>query len=261
MRGVQIVAAAVFGPAGIQIGNLEGVRQLSEGNGLEVPGFEPVRFGVPRKHVKTMTRAVQLGVAAAGAALEAFKDWKSVPPERRGMYVGGSPQSGDAEDMIPAVEAWRATGDLSFAGFASSGIPLIPPLWLVKGLSNNILGYAAAQWDLQGDNGNWCDGRRSGGVAITNAIHAIAEGRVDLALAGGADDLRMASTLMGRPCAEGAAFLVLIPGPSAITAGFPSDAGTVDEGGELGAAAVSVALARRWLRGERGFEVGGVKIV
>lgn len=261
MRGVRIVSASVFGPAGICVG--PPLRLVSEGTGNLVPGFEPVKWGVPRKHIKTMTRAVQLGFAAAGAALEAWPDYRSVPPSRRGMYVGASPQSGDPEDLRPSLAAVAEAGGYSLANFAAVGVPLIPPLWLVKGLSNNILGYAAAQWDLQGDNGNWCDGRLSGSVALANAIWAVAEGRVDLALAGGADALTGAESLVGRSAAEGAAFLVLVPAEeTTVEAGLPAEAEEpgADERGELGAAQVPVQLARRWLQGEHGFSVGGIRV-
>jgi 3-oxoacyl-(acyl-carrier-protein) synthase len=179
---------------------------------MSVPGFDPIKWGVPRKHLKTMTRAVQLGFAAAGAAMEAFPGWREIPPERRGMYVGASPQSGDPEDLAGALATVAQEGPFTLERFARLGIPQIPPLWLVKGLSNNILGYAAAQWDLQGDNGNWCDGRSSSAVALHNAWWAVAEGRVDLALAGGADALVGVDALLGTPGSEGAAFVVFITG-------------------------------------------------
>jgi hypothetical protein len=226
-----------------------------------VPGFDPHPHGVPRKHLKTMTRAVQLGVAAVYTALEDWPTWRTVPPDRRGLYVGASPQSGDAEDVLPAVDA---TGKpFSLAGFAARGVPLIPPLWLVKGLSNNILGYASAQFDFQGDNGNWCDGRLGGAVALCTAVHAVAEGRVDLAVAGGADSLVGAEPLLGAPCGEGAAFFVLVPGDVgkfAVEAATPSEDGAEHALGELGAAAVPVALARRWLGGLASVDVGGVRV-
>lgn len=255
MRPVSIVAASLFCPAGI------GVHGTGAGDPGEVPGLQPAQHGVPRKHLKTMTRAVQLGVAAVYAALEDWPTWRAVPADRRGLYVGASPQSGDAEDLAPALDATGAP--FSLAGFAERGVPLIPPLWLVKGLSNNILGYASAQFDFQGDNGNWCDGRLGGAIAVCNAVHAVAEGRVDLAVAGGADCLLGAETLVGGPCSEGAAFLVIVPGEIgkfSIGAGMPTLDGMETALGELGAAAVPVALARRWLAGLRDIEVGGVHI-
>lgn len=250
-RSVVLVASALYCPAGI------GIAGTGPGIPGRVPGFDPVAAGVPRKHQKTMTRAVQLGFAAVSAALAACPGWQEVPSARRGLYVGGSPQSGDAEDLDPAL---AAMDDESFGAFARQAVPLIPPLWLVKGLSNNVLGYASAQHDFQGDNGNWCDGRLGGAVALCAAIHAVAEGRVDLAVAGAAESLLGADSVLGRPAGEGAGFLVLrtgVPG-TPVTAGVPAD-DAPDEGlGELGPATIPVAWLRRFLRGERGFSVGGV---
>lgn len=247
-RPVRIVAASLYCPAGV---GSEGLGPARPG---AVPAFDPIAAGVPRKHLKTMTRAVQLGVGAVHAALAATPGWEAIAPERRGLYVGASPQSGDAADLAPALEA--AGGDA--ARFARDGVPLIPPLWLVKGLSNNVLGYASAQHDLRGDNGNWCDGRLGGANAIAQAIHAVAEGRVDLAIAGGADALVGAESVVGGPCGEGAAFVVLQPGGGGVHAGIPDTDGVEAGFGELGAAAVPVALVRAWLRGQA-FRIGGVR--
>ncbi len=255
MRPVSLVAASLFCPAGI------GGSGLGTADPGPVPGLQPAQHGVPRKHLKTMTRAVQLGVAAVYAALEDWPTWRAVPPERRGLYVGASPQSGDAEDMAPALEAMGTP--FSLPAFAERAVPLIPPLWLVKGLSNNILGYASAQFDFQGDNGNWCDGRLGGAVALCNAVHAVAEGRVDLAVAGGADALIGAEALVGGPCSEGAAFLVLVAGEVGkfvVEAGVPSIDGMETSLGELGAAAVPVGVARAWLAGLKEIDAGGLRV-
>jgi hypothetical protein len=255
LRPVSLVAASLFCPAGI------GFAGTGAGDPGLVPGFAPHVHGVPRKHLKTMTRAVQLGCAAVYAALEDWPTWRAVPADRRGLYVGASPQQGDAEDIEPALAA--AGTPFTLGGFAERGVPLIPPLWLVKGLSNNILGYASAQFDFQGDNGNWCDGRLGGSIALTNAVHAVAEGRVDLAVAGGADALVGAEALLGAPCGEGAAFLVLVAGEvgkTRVAAGLPSVDGAESNLGELGAAAVPVALARQWLAGLLDVRGGGIHL-
>ena len=255
-RPVHVIAASLFCPAGIGTGGLGPARSGP------VPDFDPIASGVSRKHLKTMTRAVQLGVAAVHAALSNAPGWQDFPPERRGLFVGASPQSGDAEDLVPALAA--AGGDPE--RFARDGLPLIPPLWLVKGLSNNVLGYASAQHDLRGDNGNWCDERLGGANAIAQAVHAVAEGRVDIAIAGGADALVGAESVVGGPCGEGAAFVVLVagvlvagaPGARGIRAGAPSEIGIETDFGELGAAAIPVAWVRAWLRGGA-VNVGGIR--
>ncbi len=235
---------------------------LAPGEGGHVAGFDPIAAGLPRKNLKTMTRAVQLGVAAVQQALEGWPTWKETPPQRRGLYVGASPQSGDPDDLSPALAA--LDGDRSLAGFAARAVPMIPPLWLVKGLSNNILGYASAQHDLQGDNGNWCDGRLGGAVAVCNAVRAVAEGRVDLAVAGAADALHGAEQVVGGVCAEGAAFFVVVPGPVEgawnIVVDVPNESGAETTWGELGAAAVPVALARILASGVREATAGGICI-
>ncbi len=231
--------------------------------GEAVPDFDPVAGGIPRKSLKTMTRAVQLGVVAALRAMATVPGWQEVPPERRGLFVGASPQQGDMEDLTAAIQACGPIPSL--AALAERGVPLVPPLWLVKGLSNNVLGYASAMLDFRGDNGNWCDGRLGGAVALCNAVHAVAEGRVDLALAGGADALRGAEAIVGGPCGEGAAFLVLagegvLPCPGrVIEAGLPSAVEDVDPIGEIAAAAVPVALLRALLT-QRSVAVGGLRL-
>lgn len=255
-RPVSLVAASLFCPAGIGVAGCG-----SQPAGGRIPGFDPLQHGVARKHLKTMTRAVQLGVAAVYSALEDWPTWRSVPPERRGLYVGASPQSGDPDDLAPALAAVGPTFDLR--AFAERAVPLVPPLWLVKGLSNNILGYASAQFDFQGDNGNWCDGRLGGAVALCNAVHAIAEGRVDLAVAGAADSLVGAEAVVGGPCSEGAAFVVLVAGEEGrarVEAGVPDESGAEEAFGEMGAAAVPVGLVRGWLSGLPEVRAGGVVV-
>lgn len=250
-RPVSVVSVSLYCPAGIGPAGASGV-----GSG-SVPGFDPIARGVPRKHLKTMTRAVQLGVAAVSECLAGWPAWKEVAPERRGLYVGGSPQSGDAEDLEAALAGMGQESTL--AAFAEKAVPLIPPLWLVKGLSNNILGYASAQQDFRGDNGNWCDGRLGGAVAIAAAVRAIAEGRVDLAVAGGADSLLGLDDVLGIHGSEGAAFLLLVAGdvgPWRITAGAPTEDDAEESLGELGAASVPVALARGLLARQRGGGTG-----
>lgn len=255
-RPVSLVAASLFCPAGT------GVAGCGSAVGDRVPNFDAIAHGVPRKHLKTMTRAVQLGVAAVYAALEGWPTWRTVPPERRGLFVGASPQSGDPEDLAPALAA--VGPDFDLRTFAEKGVPLIPPLWLVKGLSNNVLGYASAQFDVQGDNGNWCDGRLGGAVALCQAVHAVAEGRVDLAVAGGADALVGAEAVVGGRCGEGAAFVVLVAGEEGrarVTASLPSEDGAEEAFGELGAAAVPVGLVRGWLSGLPDVRAGGVRVL
>lgn len=161
-----------------------------------------------RKHLKLMGRGVQLGVAAVGRALAARPGWQDVPPERRGLFVGARPV-GAPGDLAAALEAVRTDGGVDVAAFGELGVPLVHPLWLVKGLSNNIPGYACAYWDLRGPVANRCEGRVGGLAAVVEAVRAVAEGRVDLAIAGGADAVTEPAPGSELPFGEGAAFVVI----------------------------------------------------
>lgn len=246
-RPVAVAGVGLLCPAGVGAEGAVGGRPGS------VPGFRPHAYVDDRKKLKLMARAVQLGVSAIRIALAEAPGWEAVPPERRGMYIGATPQAGDAEDLRPALEAATAPdGRFSIGAFARDGYPLIHPLWLVKGLSNNILGFASAIHDFQGTNANYCDDEEGGWTAVLEGARAVAEGRADLVVAGGADALAEAEPLFGgRRCGEGAAFLVLrpaLPGEAPLILDRAAIEPEEELLGYLGAATWPVALARRLLR-------------
>lgn len=176
--------------------------------GEDVLAFQP-RVRLPeRKHLKLMSRAVRLGVACALDALRSRPDWQAIPPERRGLFVGARPE-GQVEALRGALStSWR-DGQVDLDDFGREGIPLVPPLWLVAGLSNNIVGFTSAYADLRGPVANRCEGRVGGLGAIVEAWRAVDEGRVDLAVAGGADCAIADPSRPGRTLADGAAFVVI----------------------------------------------------
>lgn len=222
--------------------------------GESAEAFHPRSELPERKHLKLMARGVRLGVAAVGRALAARPGWESIPPERRGLFVGSRPVGG-AEELRHALQAATSEGILDEAAFGEVGVPLVPPLWLVKGLSNNIPGYACAYWDIRGDVANRCEGRVGGLSAVVEAARAVAEGRVDLAVAGGADCVLPRPPWATGPTGEGAGFVVLEPageGPELsgrILAGDAAD-GPLGPLGDLGAATGPVALVQALEAGE-----------
>ena len=242
-RPVSVSGVGLFSPAGIGVDGLTGGEE-----GGAVPGFRARNYVADRKSLKLMTTAVQLGVSAVQVALDDDGDWSSVPPSRRGIYVGASPQTGDPDALRPALEASVGENGFDMSTFATDGFPLIHPLWLVRGLSNNIIGFAAAIHDLQGVNANYCDGVYGGINALRESALAVAEGRADLVVAGGADAWSGASALLdGAPCGDGAAFVVFRPGGSDVLPEIEALAAGSGSGPFLGSATVPVAFCKNLL--------------
>jgi len=244
---------------------ITGIGLLSAGGPWEVPEFRPREHILERKHIKLMTRGVQLGVAGIRLALAQRPGWEAIPPERRGIYVGSPPAGSDPADLAPAFQASMTDGAFDPSAFGELGLPVVPPLWLVKGLSNNVLGYASAYHDIQGVNGNRCEGRAGGIASVVDGARAIAEGRADIVVAGGADSLIGVDGWLGLPTGEGAAFFVLERAsdhphaPRLVDGGvrFSPDLPGSPPGqhGELGAAAGVIELAERLHAGDRDFTV------
>ncbi len=249
-----VLGIGLLCPAGIGIAGATG------GQPGAVPGFRARSYVANRKNIKLMARSVQLGVAAVTMALEGLDGLASVPPARRGMYTGSNPLASEFDDLRPAIErASDGQGGFDLRRFADQGVPLIHPLWLVKGLSNNVLGFASAQHDFQGANANYCQSEESGLIALWEGAHAVLEDRAEIVVAGSADALRGAEALLpGRPLGEGAAFFVLAkpdrPSPWRLRLERPPASLQPDEPalGYLGVAGPTVALARAALAGVAG---------
>ena len=243
-RPISFTGVGLLCPAGI------GQDGLGSAAGGEVPDFKARAYVDDRKSLKLMTTAVRLGVSAIRLALDDDGDWAAVPPERRGIFVGASPQTGDPEALRPALEASMGESGFDMSLYGREGYPLIHPLWLVRGLSNNIIGFAAAIHDLQGVNANYCDGPLGGWNALREGALAVAEGRADLVVAGGADSWAGADEFLdGAPCGDGAGFVVIRPGTPDALGDMERQmaAGAESEVGFLGAATGPVALCRRLL--------------
>ncbi len=200
-------------------------------NAGEVKGYRARDYVESPKSLKVMTPMVQYGVGAVKMASDAAKLLPDVDPERFGIATGAGQPTGDPEMLVPAIEAsTRADGSFDIVKFGKQ-IEIINPLWLLRGLSNNVLGFSSAQLNAQGWNTNICNSGASGLMAIGDAAKAIAEDRADVVIAGGYDALvspesivrharlgLLSATGASRPFdarrdgfvpADGAAFLVL----------------------------------------------------
>jgi len=227
----------------------------------EVPGWR-ARDHIPeRKSIKIMFPRVQFGI---GAALEAWDrdGWtektSAVPSERRAMYVGCGLTVDEDWTFSDPIDAAISDGHFDTARFAREGQPLLNPLWLVKGLSNNVLAFVARYRAITGPNDNFMGGATGALQALGAAAGAIADGRADRALAGSSDSLvtvedclafAAQGLLPGLVPSQGAGFALLEPGASGdfgllgIETGFCPTSGD-PQGSAMPSAATAAALER-----------------
>lgn len=211
--------------------------------GAPVTGFD-ARHHIDAKALRLMTLPVSLGVAAAQmAAVDSGLAFGGLDPVRLGCFVGSRGQSSERQDLLAAVQRATEGGNFRLDLFGQEGVPLVHPMWLLKGLANNVLYFVSLKFNAQGMNNNISMGGAAGTMAIGEAFHAVRRGYLDVAFAGGYDstldrlDLYAASGLVSastdaarasRPFdrqrdgflpGEGAAFLILEERVSALDRG------------------------------------------
>ena len=153
-----------------------------------VQGYKANAYVKNRKNLKLMSRAVRLGMGAIHlAATDAHLHERPENPERLGIIVGAGIALGQSRDLVAGIRQSFEGGIFSSARFGEVGPRAINPLWLLKGLSNNTLGFATAELDARGFNQNYCNSGVSGLQAIGEAFWALREGRADTLIAGGSD--------------------------------------------------------------------------
>ncbi|MCA9545780.1 MAG: hypothetical protein KC613_15355, partial [Myxococcales bacterium] len=134
------------------------VRPFACQTGAAVTGFKAGDWVSNRKNLKLMSRAVRYGLAAMKRAwADGALDQATLDPERVGMFVGAGTAMGDSGDLLPALAQGFVGERFDLSTFAAAGVPRINPLWLLKGLSNNALGFGSADLDARGVNQNYCN--------------------------------------------------------------------------------------------------------
>ena len=155
--------------------------------GAPVTGFSPDAY-VDAKSLRLMAPAVAFGVAAAQlAAADSGLAFHELDPGRVGAFVGSRGHSSERRDLLPAVRRATEGGAFRLSTFGSEGLPLVHPMWLLKGLANNVLYFLSLKHNVQGMNNNISMGGVAGTMAIGEAFQTIQHGHVDVAFAGGYD--------------------------------------------------------------------------
>lgn len=235
---VRIVSTSLLCPTGMN----ESAIGVPPTTGI-VPNFKARAMVPDRKSMKLMTQAVRLGVACIADVVNRTPQWESIKPERRGMYVGASPQVGRHDDLADAFKVASESGTFSLQEFGAKGIERIHPLWLVRGLSNNVLGFSSAYHNAQGYNMSYAMGADGGWNAILEGAYALVDNRLDIVVVGASDDLTEASEVLGTEGSQGAAFFVMERADRLHTFSRVQFEAQIQGFGQLGAASIPIGMA------------------
>jgi 3-oxoacyl-[acyl-carrier-protein] synthase II len=155
--------------------------------GAPVSGFSAREY-IDGKSLRLMAPAVAYGVAAAElAARDSGRDFAAVDPTRLGAFVGSRGHSSDRQDLLAAVRLATENGHFRLDRYGAEGLARVHPMWLLKGLANNVLYFISLKYNAQGMNNNVSMGGVAGTMAIGEAFDAIRHGDIDVAFAGGYD--------------------------------------------------------------------------
>jgi 3-oxoacyl-[acyl-carrier-protein] synthase II len=157
--------------------------------GAPVTGFV-ARDRVDPKSLRLMAPAVAFGVAAADLAMAnagLATGIDTIDPVRLGAFIGSRGHSSDRQDLLAAVTIAARDGEFRLDRYGAEGLPLVHPMWLLKGLANNVLYFTSLKHHAQGMNNNLSMGGVASAMAIGEAFEAIGRGYIDTAFAGGYD--------------------------------------------------------------------------
>ncbi|MFH5804634.1 beta-ketoacyl-[acyl-carrier-protein] synthase family protein [Alienimonas sp. DA493] len=153
----------------------------------EVSDFDPnTHLSDRRKHFKTMSRDVQLGVLAADLAAEdALLPAGAVNPERIGVVYGaGRIAPGPLALVEGAAACVGPDGAFDPNLWGELGLPSVPPLWLLRQLPNMPACHVSIALDARGPNNTLTCQDASAILALDEAARTIARGAADVMIAG-----------------------------------------------------------------------------
>ena len=167
------------------------VRHVAEARGFtgvieDFGSLDGERKKAIRKGLKVMCRESQMAVAAAQRALHDAGDAAGHhPPERFGCVFGSDYMLTLPDDFVGSVARCRdAAGAFEFDRWATDGLPLLNPLWLLKYLPNMPASHIAIYNDLRGPSNSLTLREASGHLALGEAVVTIQRGAADIMVAG-----------------------------------------------------------------------------
>jgi 3-oxoacyl-[acyl-carrier-protein] synthase II len=180
-----VVPIESFSPAGLPLRHAAEARCFS-GAIADFGELDGEKKKAVRKGLKVMCRESQMAVAAAQRALHDAGDALArYEPERFGCVFGSDYMLTLPEDFTAGIAACRGTdGGFDFTRWATDGMPLLNPLWLLKYLPNMPGSHIAIFNDLRGPSNSLTVREASGHLALGEAAVTIQRGMADIMVAG-----------------------------------------------------------------------------
>jgi 3-oxoacyl-[acyl-carrier-protein] synthase II len=158
----------------------------------EIPDFDARNYveKKDRKSLKVMARTIQLAVAAAQRTLEDGKvDKNSLDKTRFGVEFGSGLIASELPELLDAarVSANCQPGMVDLEKWGSQGMPLIPPMWMLKYLPNMLACHVSILHDAQGPNNSITESDVASLLALGEAYRILLRDGADFFLVGGAE--------------------------------------------------------------------------
>jgi len=154
--------------------------------GGEIKGFDGKQFVKPRKSLKVMSREIQIGYAAAVAALQdARVSAGKVDPDRFGVVLGSEMFYCDLDELADAYRKCVVGGQLRPELWGEGAMSDLYPLWMLKYLPNMAACHIAITEDARGPNNTITLDEVSSLLALIESVCYIQRGAADVMVAGG----------------------------------------------------------------------------
>jgi 3-oxoacyl-[acyl-carrier-protein] synthase II len=139
-----------------------------------------------RKGLKVMCRESQMGVAAAQRAIaDARLNAGAYDPDRSGVVFGSDYMLTAPDEFVAPMRACAPEDrPFEFSRWATTGMPQLSPLWLLKYLPNMPASHIAIYNDFRGPNNSLTLREAASNLAIGEAFRVIQRGHADCILAG-----------------------------------------------------------------------------
>ena len=151
----------------------------------EIRDFDPEEHIYCRKFIKVMSRGIQLGVTAAGMAMDdASLASGQIDPPRLGVVFGCGRISSRPEELVEAASQSFVDDVVEFTRWGEDGLGKIAPLWLLRHLPNMPACHVAIEHDAQGPNNTITCRDASALLALGEAVRVIERGAADAMIVG-----------------------------------------------------------------------------